>query len=217
MGSPSICSRTGSPARPTSSDQRVEAIEARLGRELDAVALVAHRPEEAPHLRKRRAAGLFDALQRIPILVERLGQLVADGADLEHHHADRVGDDVVELARDAGTLLGHRDAGGRLAFALGLERTLFRRFGLLGPLAQREAGQPADPEQDGSEDELGRRVPGVVVDDECGTAERDHQADSRLSAVAEISEQERRGQSGDGGAGGERDQPSVDERERAGD
>ena len=43
-----------------------------------------------------------------------------DGADLEHHHADGVGDDVVQLARDARALLGHGDPGGRLALALGL-------------------------------------------------------------------------------------------------
>ena len=36
------------------------------------------------------------------------GQRVALGAGLDDHHADVVGDEVVQLARDAGALLGHR-------------------------------------------------------------------------------------------------------------
>ena len=100
--------------------QRVEAVEAGLGHELDLVALAAHGAEETPHLGERRAPGPLDALERLAVLGERIGELVPDGADLEHHHADRVGDDVVELARDARALLGHRDACGRLALALGL-------------------------------------------------------------------------------------------------
>ena len=76
-----------------------------------------------------------------------VGKLVPDGADLEHHHADRVGDDVVELARDPRALLGDGDARRRLALPLGLRRTLLGRLGLLGALAQGEAGEPADREQ----------------------------------------------------------------------
>ena len=45
-----------------------------------------------------------------------------DGADLQHHHAHRVGDDVVQLARDPRTLLGDRDARRGLALALGRAR-----------------------------------------------------------------------------------------------
>ena len=43
-----------------------------------------------------------------------------DGADLEHHHADGVGDDVVELPRDARALLGHGDPGRGVPLPLGL-------------------------------------------------------------------------------------------------
>ena len=39
------------------------------------------------------------------------GHPVPHRPDLEDHHADRVGDDVVELAGDPRPLLGHRDAG----------------------------------------------------------------------------------------------------------
>jgi hypothetical protein len=36
----------------------------------------------------------------IAVLCHRLGELVPDGTHLEHHDADRMRDDVVELARD---------------------------------------------------------------------------------------------------------------------
>jgi hypothetical protein len=48
---------------------------------------------------------------------------VPDGSDLQHHHADGVGDDVVQLARDPGPLLGRRDPRGDVPFPLGLGRT----------------------------------------------------------------------------------------------
>ena len=111
------------------------------------LAVAAHRAEQAAHLGERRAAGPLDAPQRLLVLAERVGQLVADGADLEHHHADGVGDDVVQLARDPRALLGDRDARRGLALALGVRRALLRRLGLRGALAQREAGEPGDREQ----------------------------------------------------------------------
>ena len=77
-----------------------------------------------------------------------------DGADLEHHHADGVGDDVVELAGDPRALLRNRDTRGRLALALGPDRALFRRFGLLGPLTQGPARDPGDHEPEGDEYEV---------------------------------------------------------------
>ena len=91
--------------------ERVEAAETRLGCQFEVFAVAAHRPEEAAHLGERCAAGLLDASERIRVLGECFGELVPDGADLEHHHADSVGDDVVELARDPRALLGDGDAG----------------------------------------------------------------------------------------------------------
>ena len=58
-----------------------------------------------------------------------------DGADLEHHHADGVGDDVAQLARDPRALLGHGHPRCRLSLLLGLGRADLRRLCLLGPLA----------------------------------------------------------------------------------
>jgi hypothetical protein len=67
--------------------QRVEAVEARLGPEFDAVAVAAHRPEEAAHLGERGAAGLLDAPKGILVLLERLRELVPDGPNLEHQRS----------------------------------------------------------------------------------------------------------------------------------
>jgi len=46
-----------------------------------------------------------------------------DGPDLEHHRADGVGDDVMQLACDPGPLLGYRDPRGCVPLPLGLGRT----------------------------------------------------------------------------------------------
>ena len=77
--------------------------------------------------------------------------------DLEHHHADCVGDDVVELARDPRALLCDGDTCRRLALALGLGRAHFGRLGLHRALAQGVAGEPADPEFERNEDEVAGR------------------------------------------------------------
>jgi hypothetical protein len=67
-----------------------------------------------------------------------------------------------------------------------VERTFFRRFGLLGPLAQDVAGEPADPELDRNEDELAGWMSGDLVDDDCRAAENDGQADGRPAGVAQV-------------------------------
>ena len=171
-----------------------------------------HRAEEAPHLRERRAARLLDVLERVPVGGQLFGEVVADGADLQHHHADGVGDNVVELARDPRALLGHGEAGRRLAPALGLERALLGLLGLLGPLAQRIAGEPADREQHRDEDELARSVLGVVVDDGRRAGDHDGQAEARLRLVAQVAEQEGRDHAGHRRDHAEHDEPAVDER-----
>ena len=76
--------------------------------------------------------------------------------------------------------------------ALGLRRAHLRRLGLRGPLAQREAREPADREQGREEDELAGGVLGVVVDDDRRAADHDGQADPRLDVVAEVAQQQRR-------------------------
>ena len=133
----------GRPARLTSSSSESRLSTPGCGDELDAVAVAAHRTEEATHLGERGAAGLLDVAECLLVLRERSGQLVPDRADLEHHDADRVGDDVVELARDAGALFGDGDARGRFALTLRLRGTRLGRLRLGDALAEGEADGPA--------------------------------------------------------------------------
>ena len=158
--------------------------------ELELVAVVPHRVEQAAHLGERGAARLLDVPERLAVLGLGLRHPVADGPHLEHHHADGVRDDVVELARDPSALLGHRDPGRRLPVPLGPAGALLRGLGLLGPLAQGEADEPADREQHGGEDEVAGRVVGLVVDDDRRAAEHDRQADAGLHVVAQVAEQQ---------------------------
>ena len=102
----------------------------------------------------------------------------ADGADLEHHHADRVRDDVVQLACDPCTFLGDGDPRGRVPLLLGLCRPHLRRLGLLGSLAQRESRDPADRELERDEDDSRRRVVRDGGDDDGRPGDRDAQADA---------------------------------------
>ena len=176
-GSPSTWSSHRQPGASDALGERVEPVEAGLRRERHVAVLVPHRAEESTHLAERAASGSLDAAERVLVGRELGRELVPDGADLEHHDTDRVGDDVVQLARDPRPLLGDRDARRAFTLALGLRRARLRRFRLLGALAQREAGQPADPEQERGEDELGRGVVRVVVDHERRAAEREHEAE----------------------------------------
>jgi hypothetical protein len=194
-------------------DQGVEALEAGLGRQIRVLTVV-HRAEEPAHLRERRPARLLDVLERVAVRRQLSGEVVPDGADLEHHHADGVGDDVVELARDPRALLGHGEAGGRLALPFCLARPLLRLLGLSGPLAQREAREPPDSEQHRDEDELSRSVPWIVVDDGRRAADHDRQPDARLRLVAEVAEQEGRDHAGHRRDDAEHDEPAVDDRAR---
>ena len=133
-------------------------------------------------------------LERVLVLGQRLGQVVADGADLQHDHADRVGDDVVQLARDPRALLGHGDTRGRLAVALGLGARASAAFGLRAPLAQRRSRRATRSQKNaGTKTKSPAAVVGVVVDDDRRAAEHHGQADPRLARVGELAEQERRG------------------------
>ena len=103
--------------------QRVKTVEPRLGSELGAFSVFTHRVQQMTHLCQCVAPRLLNARQGFAILGQRGGEPMPDGPDLEHHHADGVGDDVVQLARDPGPLLGHRDARGCVPRPFGLGRT----------------------------------------------------------------------------------------------
>ena len=136
-------------------EQRAQVVEPRLRAELHAVAVAAHRAKEVAHLRERGAAGPLDALERFAVVRVLLGKVVPDGADLQHHHAEGVSHDVVELAGDVRALLGHRNAGGGVALPFCLGGPLLGRHGLRGAFLQRESREPADPEHERDEDLLG--------------------------------------------------------------
>ncbi len=118
-------------------------------------------------------------------------ELVPHGADLEDHDADSVGDGVVQLAGDPGSLFGRRDARGDCPLALGADGPLFRRLGVPGAFPQGQARAPDDREQHRDEDELAAGVTGVVVNHDRRAAHHDGQADPSLPGVTEVAEQER--------------------------
>ena len=143
--------------------QRVEAVEARLGRELEVVAVAAHRAEQAAHLGERRAAGLLDALGARPRRPRASSGSLCRTAPTWSTitltaWATMSWSSRAIRARSSATAM--RAAASRSRSALG--RALLRRLGLLGPLAQREAGEPADREQERDEDELAGRVVGSL-------------------------------------------------------
>ena len=137
-----------------------------------------------------------------------------NGAGLKHHDADGMRDDVVQLPRDPGALLGHRDAGERVAFTLGVARPLLGCFGLHGSLTHGKAGDPADGEEHRQEEELAGGVARIAVDDDRRPAEHDGQPEPRLAGLAEIAQQQRSRHSGRDGADREHDQATVHQRER---
>jgi len=139
---------------------------------------------------------------------------VPDGSDLEDHHADRVGDDVVQLARDPCPFLGDSDAGSRLALPFCPHGTCLRRLSLLRSGAQSEAHGPGDPELDGNKDELCGRGAGDVVNNRRNACEDDHQAGPCLPGVAQIPEQGGGRQPDEKQALDRRDQEAVDKGQR---
>ena len=109
---------TVTPAPRARSTSARELGEPGLGRELVAVLVLAQDAEQPPHVAERLARRGADRVQRGAgerrVVVERgLG-----GVGLDGDHAQAVGDDVVQLARDPRPLLGDREVGGALPLAL---------------------------------------------------------------------------------------------------
>ena len=114
--------------------QGLQVLQPGTGRELEQVVALPQRTQHPAHLSERRAARLLNVSQCLPLL-GRVRHPVAHSPDLEDHHADRVGDDVVELARHPGPLLGHRHPGRRLPLPLGPQRAILRDLGPYDPVA----------------------------------------------------------------------------------
>ncbi len=99
-------------------DEDVDVLDARLGLELGAVVLAAQHAQQPARLDQRLAPGLLDRGQRLARRRLLGAQRMALGAGLDDHHADVVRHEIVQLARDAGALLGHRLVRAQLVLAL---------------------------------------------------------------------------------------------------
>jgi hypothetical protein len=114
-------------------------------------------PEQASHLGERLPGGRLHGFELLRLARPLVTEPPANGPRLDDDHADRVGDHVVELARDQGPLL--RNGAARLLLPSALERR--------GPVLQRGRPEVAAAErrrerERGPEDDREKQeVPGV--------------------------------------------------------
>jgi hypothetical protein len=202
-------------------DELLDVLEARLRHERRGLLGAAEHADEAAHLREGRAAGLLDRAQRLALARLVVAEQPAHGRRLDGHHAHRVADDVVELARDPRALL--RDRRERTLLPLELEP--------LGPLPQRdrlpcaraedEAGQPGRHEEARDPRQV-REAVVELVRDVAERGERDRDAGVRDPPLLRRSEGRHRGERAEEGerevvAGLPRDRREPgEERERRG-
>ena len=94
--------------------------DARLGTEPANLGSWSQDAQQVAQLIECFAAGLFYCLHRLHRPLRVIARHGPGGAGLHRHHAHPMGDDVVQLTRDPGSLLGHHLAGLRrpLSFAL---------------------------------------------------------------------------------------------------
>ena len=152
-GSPSTWSRTGRPARPTSSTSDSRLPSPGCGRELDVVAVAAHGAEEPAHLGERRAAGLLDALERVrpPGSSGSLCRTAPTWSTITlTAWATTSWSSRAIRARSSATAI--RAAASRSRSAM--DRAQLGRLRLLGALAQHVARDPAEREQDGMKTQM---------------------------------------------------------------
>jgi hypothetical protein len=94
------------PRRTGARDELVEPPQARRRRERQLRLVVAQQPQRTAHLAERLLARVLDHVERAPCLVDVVVEHPPAPARLQHNEADRVGDDVVQLAGDPRALLG---------------------------------------------------------------------------------------------------------------
>ncbi len=99
-------------------------------------------------------------------------------------------DDIVELAGDAGTLVGNCVTRTLFALAFGPRRALPRLVGLCELASEREADNPDDREDEADEDELADLAARIVADDDRFHADGHCHAGHGLAWVGKLSEQE---------------------------
>ena len=171
-GSPTISQVDDQTGLPDGLDQVAEAGQA--GRRLP-LGLVVVGPEDADQpaeFGQRRPPGGLDLDECVPGRGPFLPEREPLGAGLQHHQAQGVADDVVQLAGDPRPLAGHRQAGVLRALPLQLVREHGEFRGLPSPAAHEAARQPRGDGQRAHHDEVLR-----LVDEDA--AERHHEAPAR--------------------------------------
>jgi hypothetical protein len=146
---------------------------------VDVLTLGAQDAQQPAHLGQRLTAGGLDGAERAD---RRVGIAVEDAprsAGLHDHDRDRVGDDVVQLARDPRALAHHGVALALAALALDLARPRGELGGELRASARHAAEDPQAAEHDaGEQHPVGAHVAGGQRDREHGRRQR-AQADQR--------------------------------------
>jgi hypothetical protein len=104
--------------------------------------------QQPAHVVDRLAPGGLDGGQRLAHLRLLALEHPRRALGLHDHDADVVRDDVVQLAGDAGALVGHRLAGAQLALALGALRALAEERGEQLAAMQRDACHEGRHEED---------------------------------------------------------------------
>ena len=110
-GTPSVASETSRPAPRICSTSRGRSARPGWGPSPSRSALWSEDPEQVAQLVQRLASRLLHRSHRLQGALRVLGGHGLGRARLHRHQAHPVGDHVVQLARDAGPLLGHDPAG----------------------------------------------------------------------------------------------------------
>ena len=151
---PSTVTWTGRPESRACSTRRSSWSRPGLRREGRRALVGAQHAEEPPHLCHRLACGRLHTAQVVGLPRELRRQPPANRLGLDGDDADRVRDDVVELAGDATPLLG--DSRGRLALALALGEK-YELVCLTDALANQATDPPRAAEEEAESDDVTRR------------------------------------------------------------
>ena len=138
-------------------DQLIEPVEPRWWREGRAVRLTQH-PEQTAHLYQGGPRHLFDRLEAFTRADIVASDQPLPCLRLHHHDTDRVGDDVVELARQPRPLQGDRLPRPLISLDLQASRRAFERADLAVATVHGDPEQPGDREQPGGKDHVADTV-----------------------------------------------------------